>query len=278
MKKGILLFAFNNPDIDYIKLASFAAQRASRFLNLPVSLATDQSMIPANCFAFDNIITVKKDHLNNSKFFYDGVDKSKRIDWHNRSRSGYFDITPYDETLVIDADYIINSDFLKYCWQQPHDFIIYKDSYDLSQHRNNKEFETISDTGIDFYWATVFWFRKSADTEYFFNLVEYIKENWKYYKFIYQVHSTNFRNDIAFSIAIHMMNGFVRGDFAKKFPRKLYYTLDLDFLLDIKDDRMFFLLEKQGKQSDYVPVRIENTDVHIMNKYSLIRYIDRVPT
>jgi hypothetical protein len=274
ISKGILIFAFNNSEIDYVKIAEYAAKRATKFLNLPVSLVTDNKDAVHGSFYFDKIIEIEKDPSTNSKFFYDGIDKNNRFVWHNKSRAGYYDLSPYDETLVIDADYIINSDFLKYCWHQPEDFLIYKDSYDFAQHRENREFKVISNTGPDFYWATVFWFRKTKHTQHFFNLVDHIKTNWKYYKFIYQVHSTNFRNDIAFSIAIHMMNGFVNSKFIKTFPRKLFYILDVDFLLDIKDNKISLLVQKENCHSEYIPVAIENTDVHIMNKYSLLRKIN----
>ena len=36
-------------------------------------------------------------------------------------------------------------------------------------------FDRVDDFGIDFYWATAFYFRKSEETEIFFNLLEAIK-------------------------------------------------------------------------------------------------------
>jgi len=41
MTKGILLFAFNNGTVDYYKMAVATAKRANQFLNLPVSVVTD---------------------------------------------------------------------------------------------------------------------------------------------------------------------------------------------------------------------------------------------
>jgi hypothetical protein len=272
--KGILLFAFNNSEIDYVKIAEFCANRAKHFLNMPVSIVTDDVDKIVNRQIFDAVIEVEKDPKANTKFFNNGKESSIRVDWYNRSRSLYYKLTPYDETLVLDVDYIVNSNFLKFCWEQPGDLLIYKNSLDLSFIRDNSEFTLIGDSGIDFYWATVFYFKKTKKTEEFFSLVEHIKENWKYYKFVYQVHSTNFRNDIAFSIAIHMLNGFVKNNVVTPFPRKLFYTLDLDHLITINDSKMLFLIEHSSKNSDYIPLSIENTDVHIMNKYSLLRYIE----
>jgi len=41
MTKGILVFAYNNADIDYVKQAAFLAGRSKEFLNLPFSIVTD---------------------------------------------------------------------------------------------------------------------------------------------------------------------------------------------------------------------------------------------
>ena len=48
-----------------------------------------------------------------------------------------------------------------------------------------------------------------------------------------------------FSIAIHIMNGWQTGDFAKPLPGKKLYTADRDILWDLKDDNFLFLVEKK---------------------------------
>ena len=45
MTKGILVFAHNNAEIDYVKQAAFLAGRAKEYLNLPVSIVTDKESI-----------------------------------------------------------------------------------------------------------------------------------------------------------------------------------------------------------------------------------------
>jgi hypothetical protein len=79
-----------------------------------------------------------------------------------------------------------------------------------------------------------------------------------------------FRNDFAFSIAIHMMGD----EFAKPLPGKMNYTLDRDVLLDIKDSALQFLVEKKNYSGEYIVTRTNNLDMHIMNKYSLTRCIE----
>ena len=66
MTKGILVFAYNNADIDYVKQAAFLAGRAKEYLNLPVSIVTDEKSIGDRYKDwFDNIIIeIKPEILN----------------------------------------------------------------------------------------------------------------------------------------------------------------------------------------------------------------------
>lgn len=272
MTKGVLLFALNNSEINYIKLAEDSSKRISKFLNVPVSLVTDAESASSitDKKLFDKVIVVENEkyHL---KRFHDG-DKISKAHWKNSHRNSSFDLTPYDETLVLDVDYVVNSSKLNYCWDQPYDFLIYKDAFDLGQRKDKSEFQVVSDYSIPFYWATVFFFRKTEEVDQFFSLVSHVKSNWQYYKFLFQIRSSSFRNDFAFSIAIHIMNGYHAGSFAKNIPGKLFYTLDRDIFIKQRDRDFYFLVEKEN-QTDYLPLKVSNNDIHIMNKYSLLRII-----
>lgn len=276
MTKGVVLFAHNNDDIDYVEMAKFSASRIKKYLDLPVTLITDRATDVTNLNQiFDQILFVDVP-TNYKKFFYDGIDFSKKLSWKNTSRQSVYELTPYDETLVLDTDFILCSSVLKNCWNQSCDFLIYKNSYDLSGWRNDREFRLVSEYSIYFQWATVFWFRKNAKVELFFNILGHIKENWNYYKTLYQIHSTNFRNDYAFSIALHTINGFVDSDFAGELPGKMFYTLDLDFLEKIDQDKMLFLVQKENANTELIAVKTQGIDVHVMNKYSLMKAIQNV--
>ena len=91
-----------------------------------------------------------------------------------------------------------------------------------------------------------------------------------YFVKLYQLNSTKFRNDIAFSIAIHMMNGFTPGDFATPIANKLTYTLDRDFLIKQENQSMTFLVQSKQSADAYTLVKTNNLDVHVMNKNSLL--------
>ena len=72
-----------------------------------------------------------------------------------------------------------------------------------------------------------------------------------------------------FSIAIHMMNGFEDGDWAKILPGKMFYTLDRDFIQKIDNDRLVFLLQKENVIGEYILASTNKCNVHVMNKFSL---------
>jgi len=136
------------------------------------------------------------------------------------------------------------------------------------------EFTRINAYSIPFYWATAFVFEKNTTTEAFFNLVDYIKLNWFYFRTLYSIQSPTFRNDFAFSIAIHIMNGKTNGEFATELPGKMYYSLDKDFVVSINDATIKFLLAKKDYAGEYTVAKTQGLDIHIMNKQSLLRLID----
>ena len=276
MSNGALIFAHNNPIIDYTKLAVFSASRVKEFLNIPVSLVTDNKQWLLDKYPnhpFDQIFEIELEQSTH-KLFYDGSLYSAKVEWKNVSRNRAYEVSPYDKTIVLDSDYIINSSILKTALEQDVDLQIYSNSFDLASWRDKTYFERINPYSIPFYWATVFVFQKNQITESFFNLVSYIKINWQYFRVLYNIETGLFRNDIAFSIAIHIMNGKTNGGFATELPGAMTYIQDRDLLVNMKDSAMQFLVEKQHHLGEYQAVKTNSIDVHVMNKQSLTRYID----
>ena len=270
MTAGVLIFAFNNTEIDYVSIAAYAAKQAKHYLGLPVTVVTNQLDI-ADKNIFDSVVYCE-DNSTQVKRFHNSENFKTAI-WHNASRSNAFDLSPYDETLVIDSDFIINSDFLKYSWQQSEEFLIYDNSIDLASHRDTSEFRTIGDVGIKFYWATVFFFRKTKRVELFFRILDHIKSNWGYYAGLYQLPSFKYRNDYAFSIAINILDGGSVDSNFSVYPNKLIYITDRDIFLDHTNNRMQFLIQKKDTVGDFTAVSTENLDIHVMSKYSLMEVI-----
>jgi hypothetical protein len=275
--RGAVLIARNNKEIDYIKQAVYSANRIKKYLKIPVSLITDNPQYLKENFKlhnFDQVIEIKNCSNYTNRRYYDSSFSKKTLEFKNVNRSDVFDLTPYHETIVLDTDFLVSNDVLNYCFEQKNDFLIYDSALDLSEQRDTFEFKYISETGPKFYWATAFFFRKTKTNKIFFDLVKHIKEHWIYYRNIYQISNAMFRNDFAFSIAIHILNGHMSGEFAKTMPGTMYYTTDRDLLLSIDNEKLKFLIENENAIGNYFPAKIEKSNVHVMNKYSLGRAID----
>lgn len=276
--RGVLVFAKNNERIDYVKQSYYLAKRIKKYLDLPVSIVTDAKVYVTEAFndgTFDEVIPVKYVKEVNRRTFKDGTLTDYKDSFKNFERSRSYEVSPYDETIVMDSDIVICNDKLKNVFDSADDFAIYENSVDLADFRSQREFEYISEASIDFYWATVLFFRKTEVNKIFFDLVKHIEENYEHYVKVYQLHSSMFRNDFAFSIAIHMMNGFQKGSFAGKLPGKLYHILDKDILQSIDNERLLFLIEKEKYLGEYTLIKTDNLNVHVMNKFSLMREIDK---
>jgi hypothetical protein len=277
MTTGAVIFAQNTPEVDYVKLAIFAASRINKYLGIPVSLLTDSRRWLEKTYpdhGFDQVIDIPVVLKDQSRVFFDGSLASSFSPWKNLTRNMVYDLSPYDKTLVIDSDYIINSDILKFALDSDYDLQIYKGGIDLADWRSIAEFTRINQYSVPFYWATVFVFQKNTTMDAFFNLIEYIRNNWIYFRTLYNISSSTFRNDFAFSIAIHIMNGKTNGEFATNLPGSMVFIKDKDYLVDINDSTVKCLVEKKDFQGEYILTKTTGLDIHVMNKYSLSRFID----
>tara|TARA_Y100000589_G_C27176751_1_gene639069 strand:- start:1514 stop:2353 length:840 start_codon:yes stop_codon:yes gene_type:complete len=274
MKKGVLLFANNNEQIDYIKQAIFCAKRIKRFTKLHVTLVTDDiehlKKFPFYKKYINNVVKAQSSKETQQKKFYDG-DSYIDATWKNFSRATCYDITPYEQTLVIDTDFIINSRSVLECFNTNYDFLINRFAFDLNTTRDNSSELLVSNTSIPMYWATVFYFKKTTKTKILFDLIQHIRDNWSYYKLLYNIVSNTYRNDYAFSIALHILSNHQSITWPKVLPT-LYMITGKDILLDITETKMVVLLQQGQKE---IACSMTGSDLHIMNKFSLDRYIDK---
>jgi len=278
MNKGAVLIARNNSQIDYTKQAIFCAKRIIEHLNIPVTLITDnvaylnKNYIDSIC-VFDKILEISSKTDYHHKNYKDGLYSRTNLEFKNTSRCDIFDLTPYDQTLLMDTDFVVGNTHLKQAFEQNKDILMYDTAFDLAGWRSTQEFDYISPTSIKFYWATVVYFKKTNNTKHFFNLIKHIQQNWHHYRSVYQIKNITFRNDFAFSIAAHMIGGFTSNNFVGKMPGTMYYTIDKDLCYSIEKNKFKFLVENTNSSS-YFPVTITDSNVHIMNKFSLNRAID----
>jgi hypothetical protein len=93
------------------------------------------------------------------------------------------------------------------------------------------------------------------------------------YSYIYIFNPIIFRNDIAFSIARHIMNGYQKTD-EPNLP-DIFSTADKDMLVDVSKGKLKFLIA-QNNSDNYVATSVSNKDVHVMNKFSIMRNYDNL--
>jgi len=277
MKQGVILFAFNNKQIDYIKQAVYCAKRIKKYLNLPVQLITDNEQYLVGNFPFYkkyiDIVTPSTAPSSSRKTFYDGIYSNRgKLEWKNSARDCAFTLTAFDQTLVLDTDLLISNDKLLTCFNTPEDFMIAND-YNLVNENTKINFDRVSDKTIPMYWATILYFTKSTTAKTVFDLVQHIKDNYEYYRLVYDITETKFRNDYAFSIAVHMMRGFVEdSNWPLPIPGDMWVSTDRDILIDIKDDSIQLLARRDY---DYISTKLTDATTHVMNKFSLDRFIDK---
>ena len=264
MSKGVLVFARNNESIDYVKQARNLALRAREYLDLPTTLVTD---VDINDPVFHKIIVEDEVYKYTTKGYNNGQAVTT-LTFKNSHRSMCYDLSPYDETIVLDSDILICEDSFKDCFSSKKDLLLFRNAYDLGQTRDYSEFDKMTDTSVNFYWATCIFFRKTQENKIFFELIKHIEENYEHYRMLYNIKSQTFRNDFAFSIAVHILNGHQQGDFVGEMPGKLFFTTDKDIVLEYNNDSILFLLEQQNT-SNMIPLRTKGITVHAMNKFSL---------
>jgi hypothetical protein len=277
MKKGILIFAHNSKFVDYALMAIISAKLAKKQLNVPASLATDAETVrwmkSSNIFklaqtVFEKIIVTPVHNTENSRVLHDGL-SNETIPFKNSSRSTAWELTPYDRTLLIDSDYLIFSNNLTKFWNVDQSVMLgdsIKDIYNIERLGYHDKY--ISDVGIKLYWATTVMFSKDHESKVFFDTVDYIKKNYQTYADIFQFNGKQYRNDIAFSIAKHILDGFEQTEKINLPP--VLTLLDKDILHSVDDTKLTCLFSPK-LDSDYSVASISDTDIHVMNKQSIIR-------
>lgn len=277
MKRGILIFAHNSRDVDYASLALISAGLAKKHLNVPATLVTDRSTVewmeesgiyPKAKEIFENIILTEISHTNNSRRLSDGVE-SKIVPFINSSRASAWDLTPYDRTLLLDSDFLIFSDQLSSYWDIDSDFLISRAMNDVRGYDVKNLDSRVSDTGPHLFWATNIIFSKTQESKNFFDYVKMVRDQYNHYSDVYRFETYHYRNDIAFSVVKHMLDGFVT-DLDTTLP-PILTAIDRDVMVDIDESGVLLLTVDYSNSESYVPCRIKDLDIHIMNKQSIIR-------
>jgi hypothetical protein len=185
MTTGAVIFARNNEHIDYVAMARWSAQNIARHLGIPTHIITD-SAPSSNTRHFTDVGTVT---------------------WHNLNRMDVYRLSPWDRTLVLDADYVVATNQLRSVIDCDEDFLAHRWAFDVTGCNNFTGLNWFGDVGMPMWWATVMVFNKSKSAELIFDAMSMIRDNWTHYRNIYKNSVATYRNDHALSIALGIVNG-----------------------------------------------------------------------
>jgi hypothetical protein len=243
-------------------MAVAAAKRVNHFLNLPVTLVTNDKSLPEiQHYKFDNLIIAPEDNTNK---------KGKNL-WLNKGRYRAYELTPYDETILLDTDYLVNSDRLNRLFELYDDFMCAKEVSFLMSDRDEQEI--ISTYSFPTMWATVMIFRKSNRVKQIFECLEMVQKNYAHYASLYNFSSSMYRNDYAITIALRIVNG---NTISKKdyIPWNLVH-LGKEVVAHRMNDTPFnteYLMINNEEKQKYI--KVKDIDFHCMSKSNFMDLCD----
>lgn len=256
--KGVLIFAWVSGEMPYQRIADTAAGLVKKFLDLPTTIVTNIGPEDYEFKHADQVIVKPMPPASGYRDFGGAV-----IPWVNGNRGSAYDITPYDQTLLIDADYYIFSDELRQLFDTDLEFACYDEICDVLGGSLAEGHRRIGPNSIKMQWATVIYFTKNKIAESIFEFMGVVKDNWDFYKMLYGFHGYRYRNDFALSIALQSLTGFGEHNFSK-IPGKLM-TVDMDsHVYQIEPDTKIVVSNNQGVKF------LRHTSLHFFNKKDLM--------
>jgi len=258
MSKGIVIFAEPTAEFDYLRIAELSAASAWYHLGLPVTLVTTVDVEPTG---FERVIVI--DPSADNQRIIPHTQNRRHSSWFNLSRLRAYELSPYDRTLLIDCDFIVNGNTLLLHMNGSFDFALCKTAYDPIS--GNTYHHTVGTTLIPQYWATAMIFNKSRMAADMFAAAQFVLDNYSYYSALYYFDTYPIRLDYVFSIACHLMGGWGNTDYSLK----NYNLCNLDYrtTLDKLDNRCVF------SRDEHISFSI-GMDLHVMNKSSLLEHCD----
>ena len=249
MTTGVLLYCFDTPEVAYHKLAERCIKQIQKHLKLEITLVTNFETFKK--FKPLGVINYKlvDNKIGNRRSY-----RGQSITWHNLERSMAYEHSPYDNTILMDCDYFVFTNNLLTYINTEYDFLLHNKVHDLT---GEDMIEGRNESTVPIVWATVTIFRKSEFAEQVFDLIKHIQQYYDHYRNLYRIKFRNYRNDYAFAIALHQLNGMnAYKNFIPTPMAMLAHEVDV---LEMSDTGIVY---KYGKRLG----AINNQDVHVMDK------------
>ena len=170
MSKGFCLLAQNNSNTNYIRQA-YALALSLHLYNKDqkISLITNNDVPTEWQSVFDQIIPIPWE------------DNAKDSDWKIQNRWKVYHASPYDETIVLEADMMITSD-ITHWWKE----LAKRELFFVSNVRTYRDEvvtnrfyrKTFDANGLPNLYSALHYFKKGDTAKEFYNLLEIIVNNW----------------------------------------------------------------------------------------------------
>jgi hypothetical protein len=223
--RGLLAMASNTPTVPYKEIADRVLRSASQRLGVPYLVV-------------DPGTTMHNERIDPAT--------GMSVQWDNTGRWRAYDASPWQETILIDADYLVMTDRLNMLWGNPGDYM-------LCYHNS-----MLSGAQLEQAWATVIWFRKCPAAAALFELVGRIERNYGYYRAAYGLRNRNFRNDHAFGLADLILSAN-QLDPRHRLP---FGITTVDHAITGMEQKDGWLTVRSADHADVLPVQ----DLHVMDK------------
>jgi hypothetical protein len=201
MSKGFLIFAENSSSCDYVEQAYALALsiKASQQSVTSVSIMTNNTLSDEQRRIFDNVIEIP------------WITDRPESKYKAEHRWKLYYVSPYDETIVLDADMLILDDITSW-WD-------YCSNYEIKfcSKIKNYKLETIKqdvihrrafiDNGLTNPYFALHYFKKSETATEFYKTLEFVCNNWEwaYTKFAPIAYQNWLSMDLASAISIEIL-------------------------------------------------------------------------
>ena len=247
---GFLLYNIPSPTTNYSKIAATCVKHLKHYMpNIPVAVcgsAVDQA---------DIHIPMEDVKQNHRTYVHQG-NLHKEI-WYNLTRDQSLDITPFERTVLLDSDYIVQSTQLQLLLECSSPIMMYDKIFNIKE--NLVEIDYLGDTKIALKWATVLAFDHSDVSKNLFKLWKKVLDNYNYYTLLYRwKNDGTVWNDKAITIALQQLTNYTSAGTQYIIPWCHPFA---SFTCDVDHIGLDKIVLSDVKGSFEV-----HTDVHILNK------------
>jgi len=263
--KGVLLFAFNNERVDYVRLSLICGARANRLWDLPICVVSDVPKPARLPHGFVFWRQVDQPSKVNSKSYYD---YGTALSFWNTNRHQALELTPFSETILMDTDLMINTTSIVDAWDG-HGVKLSRTAYSADGVEFGTDIKFLSQkTRLPMYWATIVCFDHSPVAKEFFGWWLHVAEHYATYSHLFGFPSGPFRNDFAASVALEIMKGTSQSDFFD-LPYAIP-TLQPGSKLTSLDPLTVSVIDQNDDTDTNSSSFTLCTDAHVMNKKSIL--------